>query len=268
MFAFPLNPMRDQEILTGLGTITVWIKTWAVPLAAIGTVSMALLQTAKNLFPLRSGFQRRRFRKWLETASATPPGWTTHEDLKSLKFDSKTAETDLIALASAGDSESFYELPIEQMCTQIRGVSTVVLDYPAEHAALLHCLVSQANSADIEHVLVPPTVEVLSKRPDQQSDHEKKKVREYAAAKTRLAAQTRCTIDAIQTSIGSRWKRSLQLASFFLSAILGWVSLLLGVNKPETIPSFPSVLLIGLLSGFLAPVARDLVAAVESWRSN
>lgn len=278
-----LNSTQDNEVINGLGTISNWVKTWALPLAAIGTVSMALLQIAKNVFPLRSSFQRRHFREWLSrsaneaadsagSAAATGDNIKTEESSpgqpkKKSKVCSGVAEHDLINLVSSGDEEAFYYLPIEDLCGQIKSVASVVLDYPSLHENLLRCLANQANAKDIYVILHPPSPEIFLKRADQSTEGEKRAVKEYAAAKTRLALQVRCSVDAIQTSIGFRWKRWLQIASMFLSAALGMVALLVAPGQDYPYPTLGATILIGLLSGFLAPVARDLVAAVEKWRT-
>jgi len=77
--------------------------------------------------------------------------------------------------------------------------------------------------------------------------------------------QVRCAIDAIQSHIGFRWKRRLQILAMLLSAALGLVALFASAD-PGAYPSMGAALIVGLLAGFLAPVARDLVAAVEKWR--
>ena len=246
------------EIMKGLDAIVGWVKAWAVLLTAIGTVSMALLQTAKNVFPLRSWFQRGRLHRWILAAAST----SAIRDVCTSK-----AEIDLISLATSGDKEAFYNLPIEDLCTQIRNAVPVILDYPRIHKDLFCCLASEASEEDIQLLLHPPPPEIFLKRGEHSTDEERGLIREYAAAKTRLTAQVRCSIDAIQTSIGFRWKYFLQLASLVLSAILGVIALHLGAGPDHALPTFGATIVIGLLSGFLAPVARDLVAAIENWRN-
>jgi len=256
--SFAIFPTQGSEIMKGLDAIVSWVKSWAVLLAAIGTVSMALLQTAKNVFPLRSWFQRGRLHRWILAAASGSTG----PDVCTSK-----AEIDLISLATSGDEGAFYNLPIEDLCTQIRNAVPVILDYPNLHKDLFCCLASKASADDIRRLLEPPPPETFLKRGEHSTDEEKHAIREYAAAKTRLAAQVRCSIDAIQTSIGFRWKYFLQLASLVLSAIIGVIALHLGAGPDHTLPTLGATIMIGLLSGFLAPVARDLVAAIENWRN-
>jgi hypothetical protein len=249
-----LQTTQGAEILRGLGAISDWVKSWAVPLAAIGTVSMALLQVAKNTLPLRSVFQKSRLL-----------GWLAGRDVEAAPI----AAADLIDLAAAGDDVAFYNSDIDDVCAQIKGVVPVILDYPEKHRALLLCLASDARRADIEILLKPPPADLFGKPAGQSTAAEKELVRRYAAAKTRVGVDVRCAIDAIDAHIGFRWKRLLQVLSLLLSGVLGLAAVLAGVagTKADRASTIGAALIVGLLSGFLAPVARDLVAAVEKWRS-
>jgi hypothetical protein len=238
-----------DEVLIGLGKISEWVKTWGGPLAAIGSVSMALIQVAKNTLPWRSDFQRKTLQAWL-----------ARRNEKS----SKEAEADLIRLTTAGDDDAFYDSDIEDICSRIKSTIAVVLDYPYFHQPLLRCLASQASEDDIESILHPPPPDAFQIQVKDANDKEKESIRNYASAKTRIGLEVRSAIDAIQVHISFRWKRRLQRLSVILSSILGIVALL--VAKP-TRYSIGAMLIVGLLAGFLAPVARDLVAAVEKWRS-
>jgi hypothetical protein len=262
------NPLPGQEITAGLTIARQWILGWAIPLAGIGAVSMALLQTAKNVFPLRRWFQQHFIEKWLDRLIQSVP-----QRLKP--FCPGDAEKDLIQLAGGGDRAAFYDMDIDQLCAQITAVSGVILDYPQSHGLLLYCLVSQANVADIELLLNAPLPEVIAKLPHEHTHGEKEHLRQFAAAKARLATQLRSNVATLQITVGYRWKRWLQLAAMSVSALLGVFALFLG----EGLGIYPmgkdagayweifGILATAVLSGVLAPVARDLVAAIEQWRS-
>jgi hypothetical protein len=264
-----ISNLDSGQLEGGLKEIRDFVANWAIPLAAIGTLSMALLQTAKNLLPMRARYQRRFMKAWIAMAvSGFPSGLRKHADAASAggPTNADLAETDLINLAASGDSEAFYSLEAAQMCTQIRNVTSVLLDYPAMHERLLFCLVSQSQLSDFRKVLSPPDHKLLSSLPHEHSEADKKHIKEYAAAKSRLAAQMRCNIDAIQASIEFRWKRSMQILSLALCAVIGVVALIIA-NNGVSLADIWGILLIAVISGVLAPVARDLAAAVENWRS-
>lgn len=289
MFLEPEASVQTQ-IMAGLTQLTNAVERWAVPLAAIGTVSMALIQAVKNATPVRNWFQRLRLRKWLMASIRGNYGGSRSVRLfrgmkESVRYFRgserqerrerldllRKVEQDLISLATSGDMDAFYDLPIEGLCDQIRKIMSVVLDYPNSHELLLRCLARGVSSSDLDRVFGEYKATVLDDA-DQSVSDEKAAFREFAAAKGRILIQTRCSVDAIQTSIGFRWKFWLQLVSMILSAILGIVALNLGAINAgkgdlKESPELWTSLLIGLLAGFIAPVARDLVAGIEKWRS-
>lgn len=292
MLPDPSNPVLIQ-ISVGVKQISDAVLRWAIPLAAIGSVSMAFIQTAKNVTPIRNWFQRVRLRKWLLTSIRGDHDvnkfvrifkWlkkfrrrsvAEKKQPESERDQLRNVERRLIDLATSGDTDAFYDLPIDELCGQIRKIVSVILDYPDSNKALLCCLASGENRKDIAEdiatILKQGSSQVLD-RPDQSVQNEKEAFRKFAEAKSRILVQVRCSVDAIQTSIGYRWKFWLQLVSMILSGVIGVVALNLGLvaadkgTMNETSAFWASVF-IGLLAGFLAPVARDLVAALEKLRS-
>jgi|SRR5579872_5080109 hypothetical protein len=314
-----------QDIVSGLQTIASWLASWVVPLTAVGTLSMAVLQTAKNLFPLRRRFQRKRIREFLadsinelpskvfvrvmeleyhldqltpahthsvvlaEKTEASATGairLEPHLDrLKSAhprsgsmaetteasaasetpeeRIESRRAELDLISLVAAGDENAFYDLPIDDLAAQVKGVGSVILDYSRLHSTLLVCLATKANPSDLLLVLDPPSHDPLYDESDEQKFEDKQFIKKYAAAKSRIATQLRCSIESMQTSIAFQWKRALQLASFVLSFIFGVSAVGLGSTFKDHVVKIIASLAIGVVAGFIAPVARDLVAGIE-----
>lgn len=239
----------NDQLVAGLTNITGWVKTWGIPLAAIGTISMALLETAKNIFPVRRRFQEARFCAFLKVKNCQ-----TFEK----------AEQDLVDLVAAGDRFAFYNSDIDQMCSQVKNGLTAVLDYPTLHEALISCLASKASKEDIKLLFHPPHPDIFLKAAQHSTPDEKEAIRQFAAAKTRVGVEMRCAVDAVQSSISFRWTRLMRLTALVLSAVVGVIALHLGA-RPGFAPSFGATVVIGLLAGFLAPVAKDLVSAVESW---
>jgi hypothetical protein len=283
-----------QDIVNGLRTIASWIASWVVPLTAVGTLSMAVLQTAKNLLPVRRRFQRKRLKSFLadsidelpsdvigrvltlerrlgrvhsvqtrsepriETAEVSAPTAPRREQIES-----EIAELDLISLVAAGDENAFYDLPIDQLAAQVKSVGSLILDYSRLHSSLLVCLATKANSADLLLVLDPPSHDPFWDESDEQKFEDKQFIKKYAAAKSRIATQLRCSIESMQTSIAFEWKRALQIASFALSFIFGAFAVGLGSTFKDHVIKILASLAIGVVAGFIAPVARDLVAGIE-----
>ena len=269
--------MPAQSVTQGLQLLTHWILVIILPLAGIGALSMALLQTAKNMLPLRLWFQRHHVENWLAHRAVASSTAAPANTAATAPASVAQAQADLVHLATAGDADALYSLPIEQLCGQINAASQVLLDYPSLHWNLLRCLASEAQPSDLALVNPPdPTAHaarkmLLRKPAVSLTDSEHNQVDDYVAARNRVSHQIQRAVDALQISVSFRWKFWMQLASIVLSAALGVATLLIG-NAYFDMHLTPArecalILLTAILSGFLAPVARDLVAALEQIRT-
>ena len=266
-----------QSVTQGLQLLTHWILVIVLPLAGIGALSMALLQTAKNLLPLRLWFQRHHVEHWLAQRAGQAAASAKAAGSSTPAAGVAQAQADLVHLATAGDADALYSLPIEQLCGQINAATQVLLDYPSLHWNLLRCLASEAQPADLALINPPDPAahaarKMLLRKPAVTlTDAEHNQVDDYVAARNRVSHQIQRAVDALQISVSFRWKFWMQLASILLSAALGVATLLIGNAYFDmhltAAREGALIILTAILSGFLAPVARDLVAALEQIRT-
>lgn len=256
----------DSSLTELLHFFTHWILNVILPLIGIGALSMAVIQTAKNVLPLRLWFQRASIEEWLAARAHSVPAATAAINLSG-------AKKDLVHLSTAGDPKAFYSLPIEQLCGQINAATQVILDYPTHHWDLLSCLASQSRSADL--AIVNPSdanglaarKALLRKPAAVLSDNEQNQIDEYVAARNRVSHQIQRSVDSLQISIGFRWKFWMQLISILISAALAWLALAVTHHALTSSSSICFVILAAICSGVLASVTRDLVAAIEQTRT-
>ncbi|GBL47658.1 hypothetical protein SFMTTN_3500 [Sulfuriferula multivorans] len=174
------------------------------------------------------------------------------------------AKKDLIRLATAGDPKAFYDLEIEQLCGQMNAAAQALLDYPERHSDLLSCLAALAETEDVEILLTPSTPQVPG-QPKPQA---------LVDARARVIHQVQRSIDGFQISAGFRWKWLLQVTSFGVSFLITGIGFSLSqpsvakaLETPWTRTQWITVVLVGLAGGFLAPIARDLIASLQKLRS-
>src|SRR4051812_40872457 len=115
-------------------------STYLAGIVALSLLCMAILQTVKDLSPVRRAFQKWYLRRWFT--------------LKCGKTSNVTAvEKDLVQLATDGDATAFFDLPIEQLCGQITAAAQIVVENPRAHEPLLRCLAAHAPHRAIEILL-------------------------------------------------------------------------------------------------------------------
>ena len=235
-------------------------------LAALSALTMAVIQTIKDLLPVLRWYQQIKTRQWLAVMAAegaevhtrkTSPRKVVkdrlmqprfsfahlapelHQDLRP-PFDvtdedaAVDAEADLLRLATAGNRMAFYDLPIEQLCGQMNTASQAVLDYPERHHALLKCLASLAEEGDIWHIRfqrLAAAGRVTKEVPRSGGRRGLRKLQQhFADLRGPIANQIHRNIDAFQISVGDRWKWYLRMASFLVSFGITAVAVYAGVG--------------------------------------
>ena len=242
-----MNPQVWSAIQTALDDYVKYLWPMAVALAGVGIATMATLQMVKDLLRLQWYFNRWQVRRWLAERARR-----CHEHDASFAPDVGRAHAELITLATAGDEDAFYSLDGQQIAAQMGAASQIALDYPRLYADLFLCLAAEAEPADIRRVMGPPP-----RPPAKQA---------WIAARNRVAHSVQRTLDGLQISLTNRWKHWNQTVSYALNVLFVMVALR-SVNTKITSAPVVDSMLVALLSGFLAPVAKDLVTALQQLRS-
>jgi hypothetical protein len=245
------------KAITAIGNATGWQLVGAV--TAAGTISMAFLQLVKDLAPIRRVFQRHWITRWVAQHAED-----YNRDRKQKGADKNAppevspdkAQTLLVELATGGDDHAFYELAIEQMVAQMNAAVQITLDYPKQYSDLLVVISEGAELDDVSAVISHSPTGARGKRTAPGGD--------YLEARARVSHRIQRNLDAIQISLGSRWRFCMQLTALVLSTTLleGAVLSVAGPNLGTALIA----LLIGIVGGYLAPVTRDLVAALQTLR--
>lgn len=222
-----------------------WLN-YLAGIVALSAVTMAILQTAKDLLPIRRAFQRRFLRRWIARKCQE-------------SGDVESIEASLIDLATDGEVHAFYDLPIEQLCGQIAAASQIALDFPAQHEKLLRCLAARAPRHFLDELIhAQPSMRVAFEELQRRDSAESRaQLEQLAEAKARVTHQIQRNIDALQIAATYQWKFGFQIASFVLSFVLALVA-----TSSSTWP-WATRLFVALSSGFLAPIARDLQARLQ-----
>lgn len=229
----------------------------------VGLLSMAIIQTFKDMLPVRRWFQRSWLLRWLDEKNDQV------RQRQNIPADSREAEKDLVQLAADGDYNSFYNLPIEQLCGQMNAAAQAALDFPRLHGVLLRYVGSQADPADLDKLIGGPPEAARKPRSQLMEDKDSKAIEEidnYVDVRNRVAHQIQRAIDALQVSTGQRWKLWIQILSMAISLIIALMGASLfgdisGWRRAETIVA------VALLGGFFAPIARDLIAGLQQLRN-
>jgi hypothetical protein len=256
-----VNPILQRGVQGASESIIAFVTA----VAGVGTLSMALIQAVKDMFPIRRLFHRSRMRRWLRgLGSGGPLPGIDYLEISARPPSYDDAEHELITLATAGNSAAFYDLPIEQLCGQMNAAVAVALDYPHRYPGLVSCLGALADPRDVGLAFAPPPAARGSR--EMLSPNEAAAVDAFVDARNRLNHVVQRAIDGFQIATGFQWKWLLQLVSIILSGAIATTAYGLYGASRGFWQGAGVFFVTGVLGGFLAPVARDLVAALQSLR--
>jgi hypothetical protein len=243
------------DALTAFADATAtWAASYLLAFAAIGALTMALIQTIKELTPAREWFHNRALERWVS---------------RSVKADKSgravSCIEELIALSTAGDRQALCSLEIERLAGLLASVGAVVVDFPIRHEALLRHLAAHADPKDIKSLLAMD--DGGRAHMEAMRQHDRPRFDAFLDGKARVTHLIQRNIDAFQISTGFRWKWTLQVASFVISFIFATVALMYADDQPNfDWTTFGRSIPLALAAGFFAPIARDLVAVVDKAR--
>ncbi len=211
---------------------------WAVLLAAIGTLAMAFLEALKGLLALRRRYHRWRVEEWV----ADPQ-----------------ARRELLGLAAGGEAwaDALYDLPTERMLGQIQAAANVALYFPARYPAVYAFLTGAGADGDGEAWAL-----FAAAAPDEREAA----AREAQGARVRLGNLIARRLDTFQTRTQYLWARLNQGLAIAIGAGISAYALA-GASRFESGDDYAALAALSLLSGMLAPVAKDVVSALYGLRA-
>lgn len=254
------------EILNSINAITTGIAGFsgtalvlAGALAIAGTLAMAILQVIKELTPVRAGYQRRWLERWFRARAQNFTVNATKTDSreafkKYLPINAEEAQRSLVGLATGGEADAFYDLPIEQVVAQMNAAAQIALEYPKIHFPLLAVLSEGADIRDVARIAASP--EATSRKTPEPG---------FLDARNRVGNRIQRNLDGIQIAFGNRWRRLLQLTAIGLTIVFIELAIFTKVDNYGLLTFVVGVAL-GVVGGYLAPVTRDLVAALQNLR--
>lgn len=234
--------------------------TFLFSLVGLGALTMAILQAVKQGFPIRRWFQQYQMVQWLKLHASLAKENLGLEPCRS------RAEEQIILLSTDGDAGAFYDLEIEKLCGQWNAAIQIAIDSPNTYQDFFLCVAARALKDDVKTVMrhscdapLPPPAQGESVPDDRQRQLEQRQ--KYTIERTRVVHQIQRAVDSFQIKTSFRWKWMFQTASFALSFILAYLAMQIPTpSKPVDAATF----IWAGLAGFLAPVARNLLAAIEN----
>lgn len=266
-----------------------FMLNYFVALAAVGALAMAIVEAWKNVFDSRTRYHMRAVQRWIgvEGGRDFAAGALLRSAVTPLSPERAYAE--LIHLTTGtelprDDSEAqrlfayseavsrkiniprsaelaLFSLELERMMGHIQDAGDSALKDPKRYPNLYRFLVWGAKASDIKDWSTQATAISLDKKPD------RKKSTERANLYARLHDATKRKLDGFQLYTAYRWTNLNQLAANVIGAATLFGALLFVNSKAMSWSTLLLFFVISLAGGALAPVAKDIVMALQKVRS-
>lgn len=246
--------MDTNTIAVTVESFSGKILDYALLLAAIGTIAMALVELIKSVTYWRRHFHRGRLERWLATA---PDSKAAHQQLM------------LLAAGGPGNANVLYDQPTAKLMGQVQAAANVALDFPSKYPTFYEFIAAMPrvrelrDGGDDAKVWRRFSEERMEGRPRKASVADDMQARGAAQARARLGNLVSRKLDVLQNEIEFDWARLNQLWSVVGGGtLLAWILL---NQKPHL--SAEMIVLLSVLGGLVAPFAKDVVSALTSLRA-
>lgn len=271
-----------QTIHQGLAEISNFILPYAVALAALGALTVALLEAWKKIFATLPRFHRKAVSRWLvNEAPSAAGGMQLRSTLAgghygsgqppTTPYDPRKAYAQLLHLTTgvplqAGGVDldekgeamarsvtfALFELEVAKMMAQVQEAADAALNNPERYADWFAFVTRGCNAAD-----VADWRKVLDGGADPATRDK------GAAAYGRIRLLVRRQLDGFQTVTAYRWREWNQWWAWLVGALLMMAAQLMQAPGGN----LATMVLLSLAGGILAPVAKDLVDALGKVKS-
>jgi len=239
-----------------VGTATDFFTVMLV----VGVLSMSLIQIVKDVLPARRWYQLAWLRAWVARKLDAPPADAS----------ARAVFGELVDLAVAGDANALCELAPEQIGAQLNAAGRVMLDYPHRHQDALRVLaapgvraapLTPGDDPDLVFLIEFATQHEGGSTGELPPDERQR----LTDTRNRVNQRIQRNLDAIQIALASAWKRWLQWIAYAITP----AAVLIGafaLDAEQARQTWLRLIFVSLLGAFVAPIARDLVVALQGVR--
>ena len=259
-------------------TFTDFLLRYFVALAAVGALAMALIELWKKMRHSETRFHAKHLTAWVAADAS-------RSQVDSSVIQGAYAElihlTTSVPMASASVSAAsllagqgikagplwvaheaayaLFALSLERMMGHVQDAADSALNNPRRYPALYTFVTAGADQADVDAWRELAE----SRRPGRDEPEEARRRAELYA---RLHQIVKRRLDGFQLYTRQRWVNWNQLTANIVGTLVLFAALLWSSGDMASPPSLAAMIAMSLLGGVLAPVAKDMVAALQKVR--
>jgi hypothetical protein len=283
--------MEIEDLTATLGGAAGFAVRYFAILAGVGGLAMALIEAGKTLFDWRARFQAGAVKDWIcrtgqflsmaADGTGEPQAPDALTELLHLTTGVSIAESHAAAvrllegrirgfgmfgLTVRAPEYAVFALDIDRLCGHIQDAAEASLAAPDRFPHLFRFFTEGAAEDDVAgwREMSGEPVALLDTLVDRPEIARQAKQRADVYARLSQAAKRR--LDTFQLYTGERWSNTMQVAANLTGVVLLF-GLLVAPLWPENWWDALRLVALSLLGGILAPVAKDLVVALQRLRT-
>jgi hypothetical protein len=240
-----------QQLLTAIQIWSSQVLNFAVVLAAIGTITMALLELVKALTLARLWFHKLMITRWV--------GDGREQALEQLL---------ILAAGGTAGANGWYNQPDDRLLLTLEAAANIALNYPLCYPEIFSFLVNNPGTAVPEGLDDSDVWRNASRRTTAalpEDEHERAEFlalsREGNEARLRLGNFVQRKIDALASRIDWTWSRLNQGVALIVGAVITFIFLSRLTSAQQI--ELPARITCAILGGLIAPFAKDIVTALS-----
>jgi hypothetical protein len=265
-------PAAIQDIVVAFAD---FLLKYFVALAAVGALAMALLELAKKLFDWRTRYHASAVTRWIRAWGGTPHDAAYAELLHLCTGTAlESAQAAATALLRSGGrlpgilwlaptpEYAVFALDTERMLGHLEDAADVALSTPSRYPHLFDFVTNGADAHD-RGTWQSEAERAVGGAMEMTREEAKLRADIYA----RLHQISKRKLDAFQLYASTRWATRMQLWSNVLGMVILFTALQWAqpsAGRPR--PSLAESVALSLFGGVLAPVAKDIVEALQQVR--
>jgi len=280
IFALQQAPPLASGIVAAVSQFTDFLLGYVAALAAVGALSMALIEAGKKLLDSRTKFHALRWTRWMirSASDETNRALALTELLQlttGVPRDEGTRAAERLLAAgghlpllnafSPAPEHALFALDLARMMGSIQDAADIALASPRQYPGLYLFMTTGADPDDVTRWLSEgATLGLTDDNAEPPTAQQRQTIKERAERFARLRQIVKRKLDGFQLYTGDRWASWNQFAANALGIVVMF-GILVWLRRTSTIatPNTVSMVVFSLFGGILSPVAKDIINALK-----
>jgi hypothetical protein len=280
-----------DSIVVTVNRFTDFLLGYVGALAAVGALSMALIEAGKKLLDSRTRFQALRWTEWLKrspfeasvipsTASKSGSALSIHlaygELLQLSTGVPRSVAIDAAErlLANGGHlparhaflrselpAHALFALDLQRMMGSVQEAADIALTSPRQNTSLYLLMTSGADPADISRWFEGGADSMIAIA--EPTPQDRAAIKEHADRFARLRQIVKRKLDGFQLYAGDSWASWNQTVANVVGIVALFLILIWVKSTSDSSPGYLTIAILSLFGGILSPIAKDLVTALK-----